>query len=44
MLFGRGHRLGNFVVIEDDPFLVFLNVTNIMTSHSGGTHVTNECH
>ena len=43
-VFGRGHGLGHLVVVEDDPLPLLLDVTDIMATHGGGAHVTNERH
>ena len=41
-VFGRSNRLGNLVVIEYDPLSLLLDVTDIVTTHCGCTHVTDE--
>ena len=41
-VFGRSNRLGNLVVVEYDPLSLLLDVTYIVTTHCGRTHVTDE--
>lgn len=41
-VFGWHNRLGNLVVIKYDPPALLLDVTDIVTTHCGRTHVTDE--
>ena len=42
-VFGRSNGLGNLVVVENDPLSFFLDVTDVVSTHRGRSHVTNEC-
>ena len=43
-ILGWGHRLGNLVVIENDPATFLEDVADVVSRHSGGAHVTDEGH